>query len=120
MTSNIILVCIQPNTTLLNGRLRSQKWRAASQNPFSAEDGDHADDEDGSPFNDADLVEAGLQLSRSINKARSLIQKNHLDLSDSDSDPDLQFDVDDNIVEEADDDGQIDDDGEPVGHDEGE
>ena len=60
MTNNIILVCIQPNTTLLNGRLRSQKWRAPSQNPFSAEDGDHADDEDGSPFNDADLVEAGL------------------------------------------------------------
>ena len=66
------------------------------------------------------LVEAGLQLSRSVNKARSLIQKNHLDLSDSDSDPDLQFDVDDNIVEEADDDGQVDDDGGPVGHDEGE
>ena len=41
-------------------------------------------------------------------------------MSDSDSDPDLQFDVDDNIVEEADDDGQVDDDGEPVGHDEGE
>ena len=120
MTNNIVLICIQPNTTLLKGRLRSQIQRAVSQNPFLAEDGDHADDEDGSPFNDADLVEAGLQLSRSINKARSLIQKNHLDLSDSDSDPDLQFDVDDNIVEEADDDGQVDDDGEPVGHDEGE
>ena len=41
-------------------------------------------------------------------------------MSDSDSDPDLQFDVDVKIVEEADNDGQLDDNVEPVGHDGGE